>query len=394
MRVSVLLAISLLALFALPAAADDGPISPIWKYKVTQVTATDLGVIGTYKSSAALDINNLGDVVGHLGFTILLDTQAGFYMRPGSVPMQAITEGISPHAQALSINDSRLVVGWMFRHTTESWEGFFWKPGLVPTPLNSEPMPIFGIKWRSEALAVNNIGTIVGWTRAEEYPPTPTCLNLAVSWSSTLATPAPLFCPPEAPAPDSFAVDVNDSGTIIGNDGGITFPTRMFIRKGGLLSAIPLPPATPRVTYSHGVAMGLNQRGDVVGLVTLSNNLTHAFHWNGTAAAATDIGVPAGYHFSAAGDVNAQQMLAGSMQRAFIGDSDAFIWHAHFGFRRLPALVETRPSLRCEATALNDRKESGLVQVVGWCERPSGGPHAVLWNVTVIRETVIMASSP
>ena len=288
-------------------------------------------------------------------------------------------------------------------------------PELV-TEMGANPAAPMPYKWDTSAVAVNNLQNVAGSANRREDPNLPPPPNtggdcyetLAVRWSSINAQAAMVYCPAYGPEePEVTATDINNAGSIIGNDGEANnFASRMFLWKQATnqLVAVALPANTAQITYKWGTAEGLSDGHRVVG-TAITNTLPRAFIWNGTSANAQDIGTFSGGAWSNAHDLNEEQMVVGEAQafRKFslsgtshsIAYQAAYIWHPHFGLKALPALSSGGLVPRsCNATAINNRKTSGLVQVAGHCLGNDGRLHAVRWDIVVQKRLLDFAISP
>ena len=95
--------------------------------------------------------------------------------------------------------------------------------------------------------------------------------------------------------------------------------------------------------------------------------------------------LPGGDHATAA-DINEQEFAVGwSATAVNSNDQRAFLFHLEFGGMIALPVPEGFPdtgATKCGASALNDRKSNGLIQVAGYCTL-NGKPKVVRWDVFV-----------
>lgn len=179
----------------------------------------------------------------------------------------------------------------------------------------------------------------------------------------------------------------------------------------GAVSDVPQPLAHAPGWYesSSQRALGINNNSWVVGSVRLKPQglgtediVTRAFWWSGTTPYAYELPIFDSTRNSTAFEINDQGFSVGYADRqnaAFLPrQKRAAIWHTDIGIKQLPlppiedagTQLSTNP---CEAFAVNDRKNSGLVQAVGYC-RINGKFRAIRWNIWISTVTYPQSSSP
>jgi probable HAF family extracellular repeat protein len=221
----------------------------------------------------AYAINDLGWAVGSMSGLALPERAA--LWRDGGVTMLAPAEVVS--SQATDINDQGQVIGWASTSTMTA--PFIWRDGTFTF---GSPAHMYK--------AINNSGWVAG----------------AVFFSNPMRAHATLWRAGAAidlgvlPGDThSVAYDVNDLGWVVGGsyrdredeDG------RPFLWRDGAMIELPFP------TGGNGHAMGLNNRGQVVGVTTQDRNyIAHATLWT---AAQPPV----------AGDVVVSELLAGSLAK-------------------------------------------------------------------------------
>lgn len=264
------------------------------------------------------------------------------------------------------------------------------------------------------ARAINDSGVVVGG--AARYPDAPApntadiCYDvLPVAWQSPFPSTYPnrLFCIADPDQNETWteqglrpmATDINNAGDIVGTDGGST-EFSMFLLTNGVRKSVPAPAFVPQGDANGNELDGYaraSDKGIVAGTYGFKHNASpggpgsyrRAFFWNGIDATSVNLGVFPGGAWIDASDVNAQRMVVGSGDKQyFVGlkRDTAFIWHQDFGLYALPGfpIAGTLVPDHCRAKALNNRKASNLVQVVGHCHI-NGQRHAVRWDLTVVR---------
>jgi hypothetical protein len=171
-----------------------------------------------------------------------------------------------------------------------------------------------------------------------------------------------------------------------------------------VIDQVPAPLTGPGLTYDLPALLGgHNDRGAIVGSrvarirgadgVWVARR--HLFVWDGVSANAVDLSVlPSGTwaegqdvnnggFIAATGDTVTPSPLPGGP--ASFRHSVGFLYHLSFGKRMLPRLPTSGPSGWCAALALNELDtQSGVLQVVGFCQTTSGLQRAVRWDVRLV----------
>ena len=387
------------------------------KYQITSMTLVNLGSLYDNPSeSEATDINDLGDVVGwswdhttHARPMIHLNGQM-YFLNPSEWP------GLSS-STATSINNNRLVVGKYVWNSTPV-RGFYYYPGIWMTDLASNGHGL-GFAWTLAANSVNNQGVIVGEGKIIDPPGLPDAPDttgicytdwLPMYWSSAGQNPQALFCYPD-PDQDNqgfvgvrpAANEINDSGDIVGTDGGRTTYAMFLKRNSQSPVGVPKPAGSPAGLF--GSANSISNTGLVVGTYGYSTDTTkypasplRAFIWDGSSTSSTSLGVLPGGTWSVGEGVNNQDMVVGTSERderySGVGRS-GFIYHSDFGMLRLPSPTVSGLHVRiteCRAVAINNRKSNGLVQVAGTCAFNEIGVTAVRWDIQVAQVQLLPVS--
>lgn len=377
-------------------------ITQLYTYEIETVTAVDLGTLGGDESEAT-DINNLGEIVGW--------AKTGSGVTHAFIHRNGIMDDIgwqlgSVATYAWGINNNSEVVGHF--QTSNGAQPFYWVPGGMVTALESTMPPIPTAPswpdivptepWQDDyaiwAQAINDYGRIVGRSSPGNLPPLDPCyLWLPLQWTSPSAPPHALYCPDEW-YPGTRALDVSNSGRIVGWEQDSYF--KAFAWKDGVKTDVPMPQGS--TDFCDMWALGVNDAGVVVGATErchIYSSARRAMYWDGVSAMSQDIGVPFGGEESEAREVNDQNFVAGYSEatvQTFTGGvlrDRAFLWHAHFGMRILPKLPNVSAAFtNCAANSLNNRNGSGLVRVVGYCT-VSGKKRAVRWDVAVKKRYLV-----
>jgi probable HAF family extracellular repeat protein len=165
------------------ATACSGLIFPhgtLWENPGTGWTATDLGVLGSYCSSGAYDINELGQVVGESynfssGAPVLWKKAAS-----GAWQIQNLGSLGGSFGRAYAINNRSQIVGES-QVAGGIFHAFLWQCNAI-VDLNSRILP--GSGWvLAAATGINDLGEIVGYGR----------LN-GGSYRGVLLKPSPVKC--------------------------------------------------------------------------------------------------------------------------------------------------------------------------------------------------------
>ena len=361
-----------------PSTALSAPSS---FYYISNISVTDLGTLGGAESEAR-DINNAGEIVGWADR--YNSNGRAFLYRDGDMQDISISFFGLPSV-ANGINRYTHVVG----HLTISGQprGFYWSNGTAQilkdkwVGFPSDVKSSYG-----SANAISDTGRIVGYAYGAGTPP------FAMYWAWPTATPKKIIDNPGAQM-NSWAFDINNNQQIVGYDLSFTVVGNAgYVYQWGGFTQIPRPVATGGLSYSDNHAYGINDKGYVTGEYYIydpvNGQYSHAYLWNGSSSHSYDLGSLGTGLDSIGRDVNEQAFVAGEAAfKPLFGSnrSAAFLWHSDFGMKRLPAPAGAGSVLlpsQCKANALNDRKSSGLIQVVGYCT-VAGNRHAMRWDVSV-----------
>lgn len=252
---------------------DGSPYEREWAYSRAFVynyndgTITDLGTLGG-QSSWATGINNHGEIVGYStaadgvdhGFVFRdgMMTDLGAHVYPGKINDSGQMSGVMGIAGANDINNSGQVVGTYYNYIAGMYRAFLYDNGAV-TELSGES----GVP--SWAYAVNDHGQAVGAA----------------------------YLDPSGGLPGAYITTANP---VIFQNGGITNLSK------------------PDSFY--GVAYGINNLGQVVGLLgtTPSNAHTSAFVYNDGRMVRADTLLPnnSGWNLYSAADINDLGQIVGN----------------------------------------------------------------------------------
>jgi probable HAF family extracellular repeat protein len=243
---------------------------------VRAVTCVDgdlsyLPVPSDASGSIAVAINSAGQVAGQLN--LASGAQEGVVWNPdGSMTRLGFVPGSSsyPLSGAQDINDHGWVVG--VASASGYYRAFLWRGS---GPIETLPMPT-GMT-SSYANAINNNGVVVGSASGGYPAPPPYPPSLAVVWEDGVVT----ALPPLAEGAAVSAADINDAGQIVGNSATTAAP--WIVRHAVLWedgSTIDLG----SLGGNFGLAAAINGEGDIAGyMADPATNENHAFAWsNGT----------------------------------------------------------------------------------------------------------------
>ncbi|HEU5137532.1 MAG TPA: hypothetical protein VFU13_20480 [Steroidobacteraceae bacterium] len=342
-------------------------------YRVVSVTMTDLGTLGGI-SADANDINNGGQIVGIS--TVRSGIERGF-LYSGGVMIDVIGVPDSTPSAAYAINKRGVVVG--FFTDRDGRQAYKWDSGVV-TPLAEAP-PL-RLMTNSSAVAINDSDQIVG--EMVQLDGGPGGLYIATLWTdpTNYFSLDPTW---EAMGASTLATDVDETGRATGHD----------YRFDGAWLWKPFAPPHQRVPTILPIEGYITQETDIwgihheAGLVGRTwifrredgDERRRAIYWDGASVTPVFLGVLPGGRDSEAHDINSEAFIAGWSTRPVPGaqSAAAFLFHKSFGMYALPTGSKWGA---CMARALNDRKESGLIQVVGACFLP-GSSRAIRWDVIV-----------
>lgn len=204
--------------------------------------------------------------------------------------------------------------------------------------------------YRSDAVAINNLGQVVGTSELYCDACTPSTSTRATFWGGGTATQVPL-----PGGENTYATDINDSGYVVGwTSTTYTVHNDAFLWNSGTAGA-----ATYLNTiYYDNSASSINNLGQVAGGGSNPNSSGSAVVWNG----------PAGTIYlgnsSDAKDINDLGQLAGNM------NGQPTLWNG-----TTATTLGTLDGGYGVTEAINN---SG--QVAGWSLTNAGFYHATLWN--------------
>lgn len=282
------------------------PVAAQVSYTVTDIgKVNDLSDIG----AGAVAINNAGAVGGQ---EILPNGPDRAFLWIRGVTLDLGTFG-GPGGSSHAINQRGQVVGET--DTAADFEhAFLWNKGVL------QDLGTFGGD-HSESNAINSRGEVVGF--ADTTIPDPTGTTGPTETHAFLWTGGPITDLGTLGGPTSIAIDINDSGLIVGWS-QIDFNI-------GLSGGPDLHPATwkngvitrlPDLGGPASLAIKVNDHGVAVGLAVSPDFTTHAVMWqNGNLK---DLGALAGDSGSSAGGINNKDQLVGISFSDI--SSRAFLW--------------------------------------------------------------------
>ena len=296
--------------FAATAVNDQGAVAGylisgghtmavVWRNGTTTALDTPENTIDSLGSA----MNNLGQVVGYVRLQLEASVrqEAVLWDADGSYTLLGFLEGGYSSA-ALDINDLGQVVGWASRPTA-SYAAFLWEgdalealpvppaPPCPPSGCTPYPMTI------GFAYGVNNEGEIVGFIGYSSHP------AKAVLWEPSAT---PVFLPPLAEGTGAQAWDINEAGDIVGFGSSGGFPI-------SIQHAIHWADGVPSDLGSLGRyanASGINDAGLIVGFLGDTEDVEHPYVWEDSVG--TPLPLLAGDLEGSAAAVNEAGQIVGS----------------------------------------------------------------------------------
>ncbi len=261
------------------------PSSSPPRYTIVDLNANGRGI--TY----ARGLNNRGEVIGILFGAASVGK---LYSHGKLTKLQPF--GDLPASEASYINDMGLVVGdsrvriLAGLHRTRAC---MWVKGQ-PRDLGLLPGDNM-----SDASAINNSGAIVGMSGTFDLNQPEKGRTRVVTWAA-----GRIRALEGIPGEGSYALDINESGVILGMRIVSDSEQRPFIYIGGKARDLPLPRA------GTCFAVSLNDKGLVVGERHSSDKASHAVLWNN--GRIIDLVTPAGTKDSRALDINNSGQIVSS----------------------------------------------------------------------------------
>lgn len=271
------------------------------QYEVTSIGPPPCGIFGPPPANGQ-GLNNVGELVGYLRDCPDPDDVAFLWSPDGGI-VELPMPNETPSSQALDVNDQGLAVGWF----GVPQFGFL-HDGNTAVILDGLPD-----LYTSEALAINEVGQIVGaWGTFGDFP-------RAFVWHEGVMTDlTPLFDEPNA-----TALDINVHGDITGSVGDLSFDDRAFVLQDGTVTMLPM---VQDWFTSQGRA--INNAGMVAmsGKRTLPGTGEVAWRialWDG--GEPTDLGSLPGRFSCCANDIDELGRMVGYCHHPVLGFS-AFLW--------------------------------------------------------------------
>ncbi len=316
-------------------------------------TITDLGTLGG-RNSTAYGVNDNGDVVGEAWLPG--DIVRAFLWRGGTMTNLGTFPG-HDRSYALAINNLGTVIGSSQSDTANSEVPFVWRDGVM-TPLPLLPGDTSGI-----ALAINNLGQIVGRSG-----------NTAVTWIEGAVIPLD-----DAGAVFSGANGINDRGQIVGNAVLGTGRGVAVIWENGVmrpLSSPSLPGCTSPSCIFSSLAFAINEKGDVAGVAANLDERNYAVRWANGVGTSLPVPPEATNSWTYYGAINDAGEIAGNITviENNVASDRAVLWSAN-GMQRLPTPSDAFPF----SLALGI---SNAGHVVGASAVSALDSHALLWTRT------------
>lgn len=291
-------------------------------------------------SGFARGLNSNGAVAGSAGETHGTDVSAAVWDHGGHPANIGRFSG-GDFSEAFGINDAGEVVG--SSNTLGVSKPFRYRGSLTALELPDGDDS-------GQANAINNAGTIAGWTSGASG-------QRAVLWSSAGVA--------ILPGRLGMALAVNRNNQVAGSsqDGGME---HAIMWSGGAVNDLGT-----LVGHTESRAIGINDAGQVVGY-SRGPAGQHAFFYDGTAM--KDLGVLGGTDYSEASAINNHGVVVGTTDTDL--GKHAFIWTAAKGMVDLNTLVPSQQRVVLTAAlAINDR---GQIVAIG---SPDHNPNSKKYDV-------------
>jgi probable HAF family extracellular repeat protein len=326
---------------------------------------TDLGELPDGPTeSRALDINDLGQVVGWARYHFPLDQRGRAFSWTTSTGMQDLGVGDPPFGSnsANAINNLAGIVGNMELNMGGDPPGSETHPFLWTNGGGVQDLAGIGDIISGGAHGINDSGKVVG---GESFVCGFSACARAFSWESGVHE----VLDPLPGEYSAAATDVNNNGQIVGWSSAFVFHTPNEHRAvtwtvDGVALLEPLPAGWGTE------ALAINNVGEIAG-----HSAYRAVIWSSDFEI-QDLGELPGQFRAYANDINdAGQVVGTSWIGRFFGDERPFLWTSDGGMLNLNDLLDESGDdwfLR-EAAAINNRG-----QIVGFGNRDGYGMHAFL----------------
>jgi probable HAF family extracellular repeat protein len=333
-RLVVVIALGLGFVSARPAAAQMGYV------------VEDLGALAGDTSSVAWAINANGDVVGwsmgQAGPRAFLYTSASGLVALPSLPNR-------PRSVARDINDAGVIVGSANAGGTDIGHAVVWSGGSV------QDLGTLGTGFFSEALGVNNLGQVVGWSY--------TVLGNGLREHAFLYTQADGMVDLTPDSDTGSAADINDAGQVTGYKTA-PYGSHAFRWEQGVFLDLGV---LPFYGYSEGWA--INASGRVAGNSTSSSGNSENFVRYTDGSGLQDLG--GGGEHNVAWGMNASGTVVGTRGQSA---SRAVLYTDAAGLQDLDTLID--PSLGWVLMSASDINDAGQIVGQGF-NNFTGQSHAV-----------------
>lgn len=168
----------------------------------------------------------------------------------------------------------------------------------------------------------------------------------------------------------SIAVGINDQGQVIGYSRDASNAYKPFVWENGVMRALPTLGGPCATNAFACAALGINERGDVVGRTVAPDGMMHATLWRHTGEM-VDLGVPAGWSSSSASGINERGQIVGFVATA-AGRQHAALWD--------DGVFEDLGTLGGANSVAG--KINALGQVAGVSQDVGGVSHVFRWSRT------------
>jgi probable HAF family extracellular repeat protein len=291
----------------------------------------DLGTVPGWLDSTGYAINNSGFVAGGDGNDN--GDAAAFGWTPNNG--MGLLKGLNlTYSGAYAMNRTGQIVG--VSQTKNGGHAFLWTRDGGAQDLGTLGGP------SSVATGINDSGEVVG------YSDTPSGVTHAFLWTQSAGMQdLNALSKKQCPACQAYAFAINNAGVIVGEIGAhINAHMYPFIWKNGSLRNLGV--LSGNEENGGGVALGVNDLGQVVGEASTAARDQHAFLWT-EAGGMQDLGTLPGCTSSTAQGINTSGQIVGNCEQSD-GTERAFIWSSQMGMLD----IGTLGGADAGATAIND----------------------------------------
>ena len=300
----------------------------------------------------ARGLNSAGQVTGAERGLTAADEFRAYRFTPGGGIVMIVGPFVAAHFGS-DINDAGLIAGTTQSGVFQGNRGFV-AAGTSMTVLDI--LPGVSPEADGQAVAVNNAGTVAGWSHALD------ATRHAVLWSSSAVI-------QDLGTPSSEAIDINAAGQVIGSGPLGTAPFYLWAPGSGVRNLNTELGALTSV-------VAINDAGQIIGTYTASGGDSHAFLYT-PGPGLLDLGTLGGATSAPTGLNNNGQVVGTSLTSG--GVAHAFLWTPTDGMEDVTATTGVNDIRR-----LNDNLQTltGAVPPTVTAHAPDLAPRLVQLSVT------------